>query len=287
MKSKAQQIFIMGDVHADWPNLNDFINKRIRRNAKMRALAQEYDLEAIILQCGDFGYWPHYRPDDFYGDGIDYANPPGPYKNYAVKNWEIDFLKDQMVKIYWADGNHENHDRLDLLEQQAKGRKFIPVSPQVFFATFGSVLTLLDGTNVMFCGGAKSDDQKFRKLGDSWWEQEEVDEKDLMNLPDHATTHIDWVISHNCPKLIDIEHGLHRYSPHFFDPSRIYLDEVMRKFQPKRWFFGHYHRYCSGENNGCEWMCLDYPSHSGKWWESMLITEDGTSRNNEKDFEND
>ena len=200
---KAQLIHICGDFHGEWDKLNAFINGKIRQSKKMRTLAEAYaELEVIILQGGDFGFWPHtdpthswFRPGDTTGDG----------GQYAIKN-EVDFLKDGLVKIYWCDGNHENHDALDSLEAVHSDEAFIPVMPGVFFATFGSVLTLLDGTTVMFCGGAESSplDIQARTPGASWWPQEGIDHKDMARLPDTKITHVDWIISHTGPHAFKI-----------------------------------------------------------------------------------
>ena len=44
-----KKIIIMGDVHADFGSLNQFLNKK---------------RPDIILQCGDFGRWPHRHGTD-------------------------------------------------------------------------------------------------------------------------------------------------------------------------------------------------------------------------------
>ncbi|MDR1686465.1 MAG: hypothetical protein LBR82_08530 [Desulfovibrio sp.] len=52
----------MGDVHGDWAGLNTFLDNKIRKSPQVAAYKKRYDeLEIVILQVGDFGYWPHRR----------------------------------------------------------------------------------------------------------------------------------------------------------------------------------------------------------------------------------
>jgi len=189
----------------------------------------------------------------------------------------VDFLKDGRVKIYWCDGNHENHDALDALEANHPGEPFIPVMPGVFFAAFGSILTLLDGTRVMFCGGAQSDpeDIKEREPHKSWWPQETIDQADMARLPDPKAAHVDWIISHTCPHAFEIA-GRDIAAAKNSDPSKGFLDRILDDYHPKRWWFGHYHQARAGEDKGCSCRLLDrFGNRSGRpWMESILLTKE-------------
>lgn len=140
--------------------------------------------------CGDFGYWPHTAPAHTWFPAAEIAPPAGDTKPYGIKT-AVPFLKDGHIKIYWCDGNHENHDTLDELECLHMDMPFIPVMSSVYFARFGSVLTLLDGTRVMFCGGAASDDADERIPGLEWWPQEAVDAADMQHLPHPSSQPVD------------------------------------------------------------------------------------------------
>ncbi len=76
---------VVGDIHGEFAKLNKIINRR-------------RDSIDMILQCGDWGYWPKFHGTT-YVDRI-----TGKVKienNYNVKNGK--------TKIYFCDGNHEDH----------------------------------------------------------------------------------------------------------------------------------------------------------------------------------
>lgn len=270
---QAQLIYIMGDIHGDWASLNRCINREIRQNKKLRAQAAAYDeFEVLFLMCGDFGYWPHSDPLHTYFVVGQTQSEEGDRKPYGIKN-AVDYVKNGRVTIYWCDGNHDNHDALDELERRLPDMPFPPVMPGVFFARFGSVLTLLDGTSVMFCGGATSDDAHLRKPYLEWWYQERVDEADMKGLPDAAETQVDWVISHTSPLAFKIT-DKRAWPGKDQDSSRRHLETVRERFRPSQWWFGHYHLHESGFFEGCRWTCLDCPGHVGRCFETRLIEVD-------------
>jgi len=131
-------MIITGDIHADFTQFNTFINKK---------------KPETIICCGDFGYWPIYNDNK--------------YKN------DVDLLKPQNTKIYWCDGNHEQHDLLDELVVK-NGRQPIEVAENVFYVPRGCILTF-NGKNFLFMGGADSIDKQYRKIKIDWFPQENGD----------------------------------------------------------------------------------------------------------------
>ena len=268
---KAQLVYIAGDLHGDWDNLNPCINATIRRSRRIRQLARDFaPLEVIILQTGDFGYWPH-------------KQKRGAFRGLSRALWRKDCIKNAMpgilgnrIKIYWCDGNHENHDALDALEAASLAGKpeerFIETMPGVYFAPFGSVLRLLDGTTVLFCGGADSTDKAWRTPGESWWPQEAIDENDMARLPAPGSLTVDWVVSHTCPLSFDVRSANCAKEA---DPSKRFLDQVFAMYTPKRWWFGHYHTHQQGEYEGCAWTALDRCGNpnGGKWMEELPLQQ--------------
>jgi len=253
---------VLGDLHGDWKSLNTFINKKLRNSSEFRDRVSGYDeVEVILLQTGDFGYWPHmHGKKGMGGDSV--------WDQYGIKN-AVSGIKDGLVKLYWCDGNHENHDVLDSLEAQNPGLAFIPVMEGVYYAPFGATLDLLDGTRVMFCGGAESIDKFWRVPGESWWEQECIDDRDMARLPDPARGTIDWIVSHTCPSLFNL--GKLGGGDKERDPSKRRLDEIFTAFRPRRWWFGHYHDYAQGSYKDCQWTLLSGSHTGGRWVETLPL----------------
>lgn len=214
-------ILVVGDTHGEFNHLNTLISKK---------------QPSIILQVGDFGYWPKLRD------------------NKKLKN------KDTIV--YFCDGNHEDHESLRNLENNE-------IQQNIFYMRRGSTLTLPDGRTVLFMGGAFSHDWRYKEFGSDEWKYREpgidwfpimelVTEEDINKIPD---VEIDIVISHTAPKEFYV---LSSYSME--DPSRECLSQILKKYQPKLWFFGHFHLYRMGFDYGCKWTGLSHPKSGNRWW---------------------
>ena len=65
------KILVVGDLHNQFNDLNALINKK---------------LPDIVICCGDFGYWPNWKGSQ-----------------------KLSEIKPQGAKIYWIDGNHDDH----------------------------------------------------------------------------------------------------------------------------------------------------------------------------------
>lgn len=242
----ARIIYVIGDVHGSFSVLNTFINRKIRQDRTLRAIAARWkgegnDLQVIILQCGDFAW---FWPDD--------SKP-------VVQN-KINWLPvpGGRVPLYWVGGNHEDWDELDTL-----GTNIYAVSNGNYFCPFGSTLQLSPGVTVLFAGGAESADKKERMefmlkhRVKVWWEQEGISEADLERLD--SVPKADWVVSHTAPYVFDVDakmRAIWGHSSHLLERSREKLDKVFDKYHPRRWFFGHFHHSMKGLTEGCEWIGL-------------------------------
>ena len=212
---RDQAICIMGDVEGDWKTMMEIINE---------------DQPDMVLQVGDFGYWPD--------------RPEYKYSRQIRKN---------KVPIYFCDGNHEDHKNLGKLCKQRGSPGPIAVGPNIFYMPRGSVLNLPDGRKVLFMGGAESVDKRQRTPGYDWFKQELILPEDLANLPDEDTK-VDIVISHTCPLEFQIVPDI--YADIFAsDPCRAMLSQVLHKFQPELWYFGHFHHLNGGTYKNCAWSC--------------------------------
>ena len=219
---KSDKILILGDIHGDFGTMNQLISKK---NPE------------IILQTGDFGFWPHmntFRTDSF-GNNI---------------REEKKILKINNAKLYWCDGNHEDHWELKKLTSNE-------IWPNVFYMKRGSILTLPDGRNVLFMGGANSIDKNSRTLGIDWFPEENLTYADVESVPKDAK--IDIVISHTCPNEFDI-------GCYDVDSNRYALSYILDTFRPSLWYFGHWHIYKTGFTRNCRWKALNHSFSCDIWW---------------------
>ncbi len=252
-----KKIIIAGDVHGHWAMLNKLINKK---NPK------------IILQCGDFGWWP--KLHDTYNIYSEYEDVDGKIEGdfwdrtiraRKRKKWDQFGIKAADTKIYWCDGNHEDH--WDLKEERNYMKAPCQVMPNVYYMKRGSVLSLPDGRNVLFIGGADSVDKNQRKLGFDWFPEEVITQSDVYDLPNIK---IDIVISHTCPlefhqPILTAKVPYWGWQEKIKDPSAHALSYILNRYKPDLWYFGHFHIYKTGVHFNTKWVCLNESSESN-WW---------------------
>jgi hypothetical protein len=224
MSTLENQIVVVGDVHGDFGTLNKFISKRKPK---------------MILQVGDFGYWPHIKEYKCNGK---YDKTPT--------------VKAHDTIIHWCDGNHEDFWSLN-------ERDTDELWPNTFYQPRGSYITLDDGRNVLFFGGAESIDKWNRTVGHDWFPEETITQSDIEDLPD-VDIHI--AITHTCPEEFDLtlENDEWREFKNN-DPSRKALSYVLDKYKPEHWYFGHYHFNRHGVYNNTSWNCIDM-TFNQNWW---------------------
>ena len=226
------KIYVAGDWHGQWGRVNTFINRKHPN---------------IILQCGDYGWFPAFHNTA----ALDTR------QNLRRRKWNQYGLKPQNTKIYWCDGNHEDHWSLEGLRQFDASP--IEVQPNVYYMSRGSTLKLDNGATVLFMGGAESIDKEIRTLGHDWWPQEVISHSEIYNLPEKQ---IDIVISHTCP----MEFYTHLHTYKYPDPSMWALSHVLDKYMPKLWYFGHFHQFVQGiYMDTVHWTCLGMVPETN-WW---------------------
>lgn len=194
-------------------------------------IAKENGCERIY-QVGDFGLWP--------GQG------GASYLKALNRN-----LVAMGIELYWLDGNHEWHDKLDRM--RAKYGTDAPIRTD-----WDSIKYLPRGyrwnigeTSFMAVGGAVSIDKERRleteatygKAGKCWWPQEQLreDEAELFA----KSGDVDIVLCHDCPadvvhdwmmipngnyKLLNESHS-----------HRVRLQSVIDGVKPKWVIHGHLH----------------------------------------------
>lgn len=206
-------ILATGDMHADFDALQAVIS---HTGAKM------------ILQIGDFGYWPEHSLHRLPVDG------------FRTKEGKL-------VKVHFCDGNHEDHPALRRL---IKSRQ-TEIAPGVHYQPRGSVIQLTDGRRVLFAGGADSVDKTSRIKGKSWFPGEQLKKAEIRKFPDVL---VDIIVSHAAPSCVQLPSKL--AGGKYIDPTRDALELLRHKYRPKLWFFGHYHTAFTENIDGCSFVGL-------------------------------
>lgn len=138
-------IALLGDTHGEL-------------TAVRRAADKAMGHTSLIVQLGDFGFWPG-------ADGAAFLD--------KATRW----LDRRDMTLCWIDGNHDWHDRLDEL----------PIDPDTGLRQITDHIWHLprgyrwdwNGTTWLALGGAVSVDQDHRTPGRSWWTQEAVTDDDV------------------------------------------------------------------------------------------------------------
>ena len=223
-------IFITGDCHGDYRRLNtqNFpIQKKLTRND-------------FIIVCGDFGFWNPSREQD----------------------WWLDWLSAKPFTLLWVDGNHENFDLLKEYPIHSwKGGKVQYIRDNVVHLMRGQIFEL-EGASFFTFGGARShdiqdgildiDDEDFAETSRqlrardalfrvnhiSWWKEELPDKQEMDEGKENLEKRgwqVDYIITHCAPTafLEDLQA--------LPDLMTDYLEEIRRRCEYKKWFFGHYH----------------------------------------------
>lgn len=207
------KVLIVGDLHGHFPSLERAI-----------VYAENNDCERIV-QVGDFGIWPE----------------------------EAKLLKTMNPKIpvFFVDGNHEH---FPLLRERRKDslHGIVEVYPNIFHCSRGHVEKWSE-TTIMFLGGAFSIDRRSRKLGHSWFLQEEINDYDMETALANKEE-INLMITHDAP------FNLYTVDPYVYIgciQNREKLQKVWDTFKPSFWFFGHYHIDLRVEKGECDFVCLN------------------------------
>ena len=247
-------IIVCGDQHGSWSHLNILINKK---------------KPDIILQCGDLGFWPNMHNTrlidtgkkewvEGHADSAGRLHIPGYSRRQITAKWDQYGIKNHTTKIYWCDGNHEDHDAIDNIVKSNK----LEIMPNVFYQPRASYMKLPDERVVLFMGGADSIDKKWRIQGHDWFPQELISYRDMDNLPECK---IDIVISHTCP-----EECMYFMKDHikndYKDPSRSALSYVLEKYKPSLWYFGHFHFEKKFQYKDTVFHMLDMAGPGRSWW---------------------
>lgn len=183
-----------------------------------------------LIVCGDFG--------------VGFWNG-----RYWSEEMFYDFLAGQKYTVLFADGNHENFDKLYAYPiKQRYGGKVHELRPNVLHLMRGEIYDI-DGERIFVMGGGYSIDKYRRTEGVSWWPREMPSEDEYQKARDKlkkADFKVDYIITHTAPaETVSYLSTIRSYGikNDVADemPLTAFLEELRREVTYKRWYFGHFH----------------------------------------------
>jgi hypothetical protein len=231
---EAQTVLILGDIHGRFQEAERLYNS-------IRRVYSPLEID-LLIQVGDFGFWPQS------GD---------------VDPWTLELDH----RAVFVDGNHERHDILqsDQFEEPNLG-----LDPYHSYKAgdwtrcmkdiweYKSRGSIEDG--ILYIGGASSIDKHMRTAGQDWFSDEDIQYGQKMrtmeNIDEYGPENIHTVISHEAPAGFDLSEACHKEEIKD-DSNRRFLQDVLKKVEPDRWYFGHYHGKLSGSYAETSWRCID------------------------------
>nr|WP_255525522.1 metallophosphoesterase [Mycolicibacterium sp. BK634] len=163
-------------VAGDWHD-----NANWGRSIIRHAILQGVD---AIVHCGDFGWWREGLPTHHYLSTISAE------------------LVEAGVQLYWVDGNHEDHDRINEWLDATGGQPWSDKRyPNITHLPRG-FRWVWWGQTWLALGGAHSVDRLGRKPGIDWWDAEHITDEQMARAMDGG--HADVMITHDCPAGVSI-----------------------------------------------------------------------------------
>lgn len=223
------QIIILGDFHGLF----------VVAQSHLRSIMQVHGVPDLVVQVGDFGFFPT-RPLD------------------AGGGWELT----ADIPFLFIDGNHENHWILRTLDKPNWGMDETPSDD--WQKTLKSWEYMPRGSirdGILYIGGARSINTRYAKIGVNWFPEENISHEEQHRIFDavdqYGPENIHTVISHDAPAAFDVSAGCTQTGREIIDANRKFLDAIREQVRPEQWYFGHYHHKMSGTYKGTCWRCID------------------------------
>lgn len=114
-----------------------------------------------------------------------------------------------------------------------------------------------ENSGIFYISGAFSVDFEWRTIGISWWDYEELEYQVLLEMIEvFADTKPRIVASHDCPSTAVYSMFPHSTKRHWYTRTQFAMDEAFKKWQPERWYFGHYHQSKHVDTCGTRFQCV-------------------------------
>lgn len=206
------RVGLAGDWHGNLPWAEQALKKFANHGVR------------TVLHLGDFGLWP--------GD-----------QDARFIRRVTDLCDAHDITILVTDGNHEDHDRLALIEA-VEGVRWI--TDRIGYFVRGHRWEW-DSTTFLSIGGAPSVDAERRSIGSSWWPQEFISDADVAAASEGNTVHV--MLSHDAPMPCSpgVQRILDGPSPWTADSlicaaaGRAQITRVFEAARPLLSVHGHFH----------------------------------------------
>lgn len=199
------RILVVGDTHSEASSWSSVVRPAI-------AAA----LPDAVLSVGDFGYWPDHPEGRRFLDEVEGSIAPNG------------------IELWFVDGNHEQHDRLEPGAVPAAVGRSINHLPR------GS-RWCWEGVNFGALGGAVSPDRDDRVEGWDWFASEAICEADVQRL---GGAPLDVLVTHDAPSWCPLE-GAPAVSASVDRDTRRnrgLIDRAVHATRPALVLHGHWHR---------------------------------------------
>ena len=204
-RDNVRRVFVAGDTHGNTPWVEG-----------LAATAAAHGCP-IVIQVGDFGYFPHH--------------PDGPRFLTAVDT----ACARHGVELWFIDGNHDDHSAL---AEHRKNDTPIALSDHVTYIPRGARISL-GGSTFGFLGGAFSVDWRDRTHGSDWWPNEMTERSDVAHLGGEP---LDVLIAHDAPARLDLATWqLPAEDQVRTDQVRSLIATAVEATRPHIAFHGHWH----------------------------------------------
>jgi len=208
------KVVLSGDWHANrlWA----------RGVISMASVILRDEEQKIIIQLGDFGYWPRDPQGERFIEETDSA------------------LADAGIELWFVDGNHEDHDALDAIGGLGDDGW---VSRNIRHLYRGERWSWNSKEWVAIGGGA-SVDRAQRTEGKDWFPQEMLSPSQVEDITRGGPA--DVVVAHDCPSSVRLllpppMPGWAFRDLARSDRHREILEEIRGELRPCLWLNGHYH----------------------------------------------
>ncbi len=154
--------------------------------------------------------------------------------------------------LYFIEGNHEDFSAFEgLMKKYGE-----------FFTHFArGAVQNVDGHSFLCLGGARYMDLMNTPM------HSEISDGDIERCLSHPPGSVKIILSHDCPSAIGVPNtpGLEFYGP----PGIARSAEIIRRYEPELWIFGHHHKWFARKEGGTFFQGL------AESWKGFGVLEKG------------